>query len=89
MKFNEFISSFQYTNDGIGKNTSINDVNKEQLLVGIAVEMEHTTDLNQSASIAIDHLTENNEYYSILIKSGLVDENKALELRNDKHVAWF
>ena len=82
MKFNEFISSFQYTNDGIGRNTSINDVKKEQLLVGIAVEMEHTTDLNQSASIAIDHLTENDEYYSILIKSGLVNENKALELSN-------
>ena len=77
MRFNEFINSFQYTNDGIGKNTSINDVNKKELLVGIAVEMEHTTDLNQSASIAIDHLTENGEYYSILIKSGLVDEDKA------------
>jgi len=80
MKFNEFINSFQYTNDGIGKNTLINDVDKNELLVGIGVEMEHTNDLNQSASIAIDHLTENNKYYSILIKSGLVDEKKALEL---------
>lgn len=80
MKLFEFINNFQYANDGIGKNTPINDVNINELLVGIGVEMEHTKDLNISASIAVDHLTENEKYYSILIKSGLVDEEKAILL---------
>lgn len=83
MKLFEFISNFQYTNNGVGKQTSINDVDKKQLLIGIAVEMEHNIiDLNVAASIAIDHLTENNNYYTILLKSGLVDEKKALYLGN-------
>ena len=80
MKFNEFINNFKYTGNGVGKNTSINDVDKYQLIVGIAVELEHTDDLNVSASIAIDHLTENEKYYTILLNSGLVDEEKAMFL---------
>lgn len=83
MKLSEFIINFQYTNNGVGKQTSINDVDIKQLLVGIAVEMEHNiTDLNVAASTAIDHLTENDKYYIILLKSGLVDEKKALYLGN-------
>ena len=80
MKLSDFIREFHYTNNGIGENTPIEKINKEQLLVGIAVEMEHTDDLNMSASIAIDHLTENKDYYTILLQSGLVDEKKALQL---------
>ncbi len=80
MKLIEFMKQFQYRNDGIGKNTSIFEVDEKQLLVGIAVELEHTSDLNKSASIAIDHLTENDNYYTILIKSGLVDEENAIKL---------
>ena len=82
MKFLEFINNFQYGGDGVGKNTAINGVDKYQLIVGIAVELEHTKDLNIAASIAIDHLSENRKYYIILIKSGLVDEEKAINLAN-------
>lgn len=80
MKLSEFIKQFHYTNNGIGRNTPIDNIDKKQLLVGIAVEMEHTDNLNVSASIAIDHLTENENYYLILLESGLVDEKKAIQL---------
>lgn len=80
MKLNDFYNTYKYINDGIGKNTSVLDVNKKQLLVGINVEFEHTRDINMAASIAIDHLTEKPEYYTILLQSGLVDEKKAIYL---------
>ena len=80
MKFIEFLNNFKYVGNGIGKNTKITTVNYNELLVGIAVEMEHTKDIYRAASITIDHLSENNEYYSILLKSGIVDEKKALYL---------
>lgn len=82
MKFYEFVKNFEYTNNGIGADTPINTVSQKQLLVGIAVEMEHTNDLNFAASIAIDHLTENENYYTMLVNSGLIDEKKAMELAN-------
>lgn len=80
MKFIEFIHNFKYIGDGIGKNTNISDVNNRELLVGIAVEMEHTKDINRAASISLDHLIEKNNYYSLLLKSGIVDEKKAIYL---------
>ncbi len=81
MKFLEFKNNFKYTNNGVGKNTSIDSVDSNELLVGIAVEMEHDEDdLNVAASVAIDHLTEKNDYYTELIKSGIVDEEKAIRL---------
>jgi hypothetical protein len=80
MKYSEFINNFQYCGNGVGKDTSINDINKNELLVGIAVEFEHTNDINTSTSIAIDHLSENNQYYTELVNDGLVDEEKAIYL---------
>ena len=55
-------------------------INKSELKVGTVVEMEHTSDPQAAKEIAIDHLTEDPEYYSKLIKSGLVDEPEALNL---------
>jgi hypothetical protein len=63
---------------GKGDETSPYDADLNQLIVGIFVEFEHTTDVNIAISIALDHLTEHNDYYTMLIKSGLVDEKKAL-----------
>lgn len=81
MKLSNLINNYIYVNiDGRGVNTPINQVNREQLAVGIVVEKEHGTDINKAMSIAVDHLTEKDNYYSILIKSGLVDEPKALLL---------
>ena len=81
MKLSELIRNFKYVNiDGKGANTPIDQVDKKELAVGIAVEREHGSDINRAMSIALDHLSENEKYYSILVKSGLVDEPKALDL---------
>jgi hypothetical protein len=82
MKYYEFLNNFKYVGDGVGKDTLIENIDRNELLIGIAVEFEHTTNINISTSIAIDHLTEKNNYYTILLKSGLVDEEKALFLGN-------
>jgi len=57
-------------------------LDKKQLAIGIAVEMEHTNNKKTALEIAIDHLTEKNDYYTELIKSGIVDEKEALRLYN-------
>ena len=67
-------------NGGKGDNIKPEDVNQNELKVGIYVEMEHTDNKKIATEIAIDHLSEVDDYYTILIKSGLVDEPKALEL---------
>lgn len=83
MKLSDLINTFTYVNgDGKGKNTDINSLDRNQLVVGVIVEIEHEHELNKAMSIAVDHLSENPNYYSILIKSGLVDEPKALALAN-------
>jgi len=81
MKLADLINTFTYINgDGKGKNTNINSLDRSQLVVGVTVEIEHGHELNRAMSVAVDHLTEKPDYYSILVKSGLVDEPKALEL---------
>ena len=83
MKLSDLINTFTYVNgDGKGKNTNINSLDRSQLVVGVTIETEHGHELNRAMSIAVDHLTEKPDYYSILVKSGLVDEPKALALAN-------
>lgn len=53
---------------------------KDQLEIGIAVEMEHTNDRDMAKEIAKDHLQEHPDYYTRLIKAGLVDEPEAINL---------
>jgi len=47
---------------------------KKQLNKGIKVEMEHTNDLDIAKEIAMDHLTEDPQYYTKLVKAGLASE---------------
>lgn len=72
---------------GKGDNIDVTTLYKDELAVGIEVEMEHTSDKEVAMEIAMDHLEEVPDYYSRLIKSGLVDEEPALkkykELFND------
>jgi hypothetical protein len=56
----------------------IEDFEKE-LKAGISVEMEHTKDSEIAKRIALDHLSEDPEYYEKLAKAGLVDEPSALK----------
>lgn len=82
MKIEELILNYRYTGDGVGKGTNINSVDKNELAVGIMVEKEHYKDYNHRMSISVDHLTENKKYYSILMKTGLVDERDAVKVYN-------
>ena len=56
------------------------DADPKQLEIGTLVEMEHTTIKVLSKKIALDHLAEHSNYYTKLIKAGLVDEKPALNL---------
>lgn len=55
---------------------------KDELRVGIQVEMEHTDNEKMAKKIAIDHLKEDNHYYSKLYNAGMIDETEALNLIN-------
>ena len=51
-----------------GKGDKINpdDVDQYELMLGIAVEKEHTPNLELAKEIALDHLAENPKYYTRL-----------------------
>lgn len=51
---------------GMADNKSVVDFNPDQILKGLKVEMEHTKDPRIALEIAMDHLTENPEYYTYL-----------------------
>lgn len=61
---------------GIGDITAPNNINTKELSIGIQVEMEHTNDPKIATEIAMDHLTEDPEYYSKLVAAGLAAEFK-------------
>ena len=63
---------------GKGDNYTIEDVCPFQLAIGVQVEREHSDDLEIRKEISLDHLSEVNFYYNVLIDSGLVDEKPAL-----------
>lgn len=70
----------QFISGGRGEETEPEDVCPRELEVGIEVEMEHTDDPEIAEEIAIDHLTEDPEYYSKLCKYKIVDEPEAIKL---------
>ena len=59
---------------GVGDATAASDVDPEELSLGQTVEMEHTTDTNIATEIALDHLSEDPQYYTKLRKAGLAKE---------------
>ena len=62
---------------GIGDITAPSNVNTKELSIGVQVEMEHTNDEKIATEIAMDHLTEDPEYYSKLVAAGLATEFKS------------
>ena len=54
------------------------DFDKKQLAIGIKSEMEHTNDKHIAAEIAMDHLSEDPEYYAKLKK-----------MENESTVPWL
>lgn len=82
--FEEFISTrADVISGGKGDKIQAEDVNQNELKVGIAVELEHTRNEETAKEIAIDHLTENPKYYSELVQSGIVDEPEAIKLAKE------
>ena len=47
------------------------DFDKKQLAIGVKEELEHTDDIEIAKTIAMDHLTEDKDYYIKLTKAGL------------------
>lgn len=65
----------QYLKGGKGDKLSYKNVDREQLKLGIKHELEHTKNPKIAAEIALDHLSEDPEYYSHLKDAG-ISENK-------------
>jgi len=59
---------FDNIQGGKGAGLRIEDVDPNELLMGIEVEFEHTSDVGISIEIALDHLAEIKDYYTRLIK---------------------
>jgi len=61
---------------GMGDKKVASDFNPQQIKYGVEIEMEHTDDPDTAREIAIDHLTEDPEYYTKLRKmeAGKCDE---------------
>lgn len=53
---------------GKADNKNPSDFDQNQLMKGIRVEFEHTNDISLAMEIAMDHLTEDEEYYTNLEK---------------------
>jgi hypothetical protein len=71
------LKSLDRLSGGVGDNTPTNEVDPIQLSIGIQIEMEHTNDTKIAQSIAMDHLTEDPEYYTKLVNAGLAKEFQA------------
>jgi hypothetical protein len=66
------VSAFAKNNGLAAKNKiTEKDVDPKELAIGIKIEMEHTSSAEKAKQIALDHLTENPKYYSILQSVGL------------------
>jgi hypothetical protein len=61
---------------GVGDATASANVNTHELAIGVQVEMEHTNDEKIATEIALDHLTEDPNYYTKLVDAGLASEFK-------------
>ena len=73
-EFYEHITEVNSLTGGVGDETAPSNVNTKELSIGVQVEMEHTNDEKIATEIAMDHLTEDPQYYSKLVAAGLAKE---------------
>lgn len=59
----------------------------DQLMKGISIETEHTSDYNVAMEIALDHLKENPNYYVLLNKSGLEESSGYIPNNKEKKLS--
>jgi len=77
MKYKDFfINEDNQLKGGVGDATASSTVNPAQLAMGVQIEMEHTNNEKIATEIALDHLTEDPEYYTKLVAAGLAKEFK-------------
>jgi len=77
MKYKDFfLNEDNQLQGGVGDATAPSNVNPAQLALGVQIEMEHTNDEKIATEIALDHLTEDGQYYQKLIAAGLAKEFK-------------
>jgi hypothetical protein len=76
MKWAETVDELLKNWEGIGKDLSEEDVDPEQLEMGIEIEMEHTKSREMSKLIALDHLYEDPNYYTKLKKMEASSDGK-------------
>lgn len=84
-QYNDLLEDIGTAGHSVDKKFAENDACPKQLEIGILVEYEHTDIESQAKKIALDHLSDTKDYYTKLIKAGLVDEKKAL----DKHREYY
>lgn len=72
--------SLEDNGNNISQKKQNKEIDKNQLRVGILVQKQHTYNQDIAKKIAMDHLKQHQNYYTILINAGLVDEEKALVL---------
>lgn len=76
----ELLGGFIGAGRSVEKNITEKDVDPKQLEIGIEVEYEHTTIKEVAKKIALDHLAEKEDYYSLLVGKDIADEEKAVKL---------
>jgi hypothetical protein len=73
-EFYEDLKPIAELKGGVGDATAQHDVDPIELSLGQTIEMEHTNDPNIATEIALDHLSEDPQYYTKLRKAGLARE---------------
>lgn len=68
---------------GEGDKKSPKDFDKEQIRMGLEIEMEHTDDKDIAMEIVLDHLAEDNLYYSKLNKIIVDPVKEKMELKDE------
>lgn len=75
-EINKDMLNTDFVQKGYSNEYPFTQVDIDQLQKGIEVELEHTTDRNVAAKIALDHLAEISNYYDLLEEM----EQKAKEM---------
>lgn len=78
----DFVETFVKKGKANEKGFTEKDADKDELSMGVKVEMEHTSDVNIAKRIALDHLAELPDYYTRLHKME-EDGKKELGLKED------
>jgi hypothetical protein len=64
----EAINEYEKIKGGIADNEDSSKFDQQQLVKGMNVEFEHTSDVKVAMEIAMDHLSEDPDYYKKLAK---------------------